>query len=211
MPGTSAALERRQAVKDALVSAAERVIESHGLRALRARALAQEVGCAVGAIYNVVEDLDELVLAVNSRTLALLEREITGVERDADDALGWQDRAINRMVRLALAYLDFAVAHNQRWRALFEHRMAEGREIPEWYLNEQQRLFAHVEEPLRDLQTGATLERSAMLARTLFSAVHGMVVLGLDEKLQPVPLPELRRQIKFVISAIGRGMTTAGY
>jgi AcrR family transcriptional regulator len=202
----AAASERRQGVKAALLTAAERTIESQGLRALRARTLAEEVGCAVGAIYNVVEDLDELILAVNSRTLALLERELTAAGT-AGDKLAGRPRAIDRLVCLALAYLDFAVARKRRWRALFEHRMAEGRNIPDWYLEEQQRLFGYVEEPLRELQPDATPERRALVARSLFSAVHGLVVLGLEEKLQPVPLPALREQVAFVVSAIGRGMT----
>ena len=52
--------ERRQRLKNALISAAERTMATHGLRGLKARALAYKVGCAVGAIYNVVTDLDDL-------------------------------------------------------------------------------------------------------------------------------------------------------
>src|SRR4051794_14510015 len=65
--------ERRQQLRVALVDAAERVIAERGLRQLKARNLAQAVGCALGAIYNVFPDLDGLVLEVNLRTLALFE------------------------------------------------------------------------------------------------------------------------------------------
>ena len=68
----SKAAERRDKLRDALIDAAERTLETQGLRALRARDLAAEVGCAVGAIYNAVADLDELIYAVNARTLAAL-------------------------------------------------------------------------------------------------------------------------------------------
>src|SRR5690242_17828165 len=61
--------QRRAHLRDVLVGAAERTITQHGPGSLRARALAEEAGCAVGAIYNVVEDLDDLVLLVNARTL----------------------------------------------------------------------------------------------------------------------------------------------
>ena len=47
----------------------------------------------------------------------------------------------------------------------------------------QTRLFVYVEEPLRMLRP-TTPERRALLARSLFSAVHGIVALGLEEKLQ---------------------------
>jgi AcrR family transcriptional regulator len=200
--------ERRQRLKEALVSAAERTIEIHGLGGLKARALAHQVGCAVGAIYNVVTDLDDLVIEVNSRTLAALERDLAAVERAAGAAQG--SAAVDRLVRLGAAYLDFAAAHTLRWRALFEHRLPNGKPMPERYLGEQRQLFRHIEEPLGELQPQLSSERRALVARSLFSAVHGMVMLGLEEKLQTVPLESLREQIALVVSTIGRGMLAEG-
>src|SRR3954449_13416343 len=103
----SKAAQRRDKLRDALINAAERTIETDGLRALRARDLAAEVGCAVGAIYNAVADLDELIYAVNARTLAALEATFTAAGIDTQPPEG----ATAQFVRLALAYLDFAVAN----------------------------------------------------------------------------------------------------
>ena len=209
--GTDNSTEQRRArLRDALVAAAERAIAQQGLGTLRARALAQEVGCAVGAIYNVVEDLDDLVLLVNARTLAALERELIAADRADEYPAQGANAAIARLVRMAIAYLDFAAANTPRWRTLFEHRMPAGREVPAWYRDEQQRLFAYVEALLLELQAQESRVRRALLARSLFSAVHGLVVLGLEEKLQTIPLPVLREQVRFVVTAIGRGMVTAG-
>jgi AcrR family transcriptional regulator len=196
--------ERRQRLKNALISAAERTIETHGLGGLKARVLAYKVGCAVGAIYNVVTDLDDLVIAVNSRTLAALEGELTAAEQISDAAEG--AAPVDRLVRLGTAYLAFAAAHRVRWRALFEHRLPKGKRMPDRYLDEQRRLFRHVEEPLGELQPHLSGERRALVARSLFSAVHGMVMLGLEEKFQTVPPETLREQVTFIVSAIGRGM-----
>jgi AcrR family transcriptional regulator len=198
--------QRRAQLRDALVAAAERTIEREGLRGLRARALAEEVGCAVGAIYNAVKDLDELVLLVNTRTLEALEGELAAADRTAERA--GPDAAIARLVRMALAYLDFAAAHTLRWRALFEHRMPPAQDVPDWYRDQQRRLFGYVEELLAELQVHESRVRRTLLARSLFSAVHGVVVLGLEEKLQTILLPVLREQLRFVVTAIGRGMTS---
>jgi AcrR family transcriptional regulator len=196
--------ERRQRLKNALISAAERTIETHGLGGLKARALAYKVGGAVGAIYNVVTDLDDLVVAVNSRTLAALDRELAAAEQTSDAAK--RADPVDRLVRLGTAYLAFAAAHRVRWRALFEHRLPKGRRMPDRYLEEQRRLFQYVEEPLGELQPHLSAERRALVARSLFSAVHGMVILGLEEKLQTVPAETLREQVTFIVSAIGHGM-----
>jgi AcrR family transcriptional regulator len=201
--------QRRARLRDALVAAAEQTITQQGLGSLRARALAEKAGCAVGAIYNVVEDLDDLVLLVNARTLTALERDLIAADRTDEPAEG-PNAAIARLVRMALAYLDFAAAQTLRWRTLFEHRMPAGREVPAWYREQQQRLFAYVEELLLELQADESRVRRALLARSLFSALHGLVVLGLEEKLQTIPLPVLREQVRFVVTAIGRGMMAPG-
>lgn len=198
---------RRQNLKDALIAAAERAIATNGLRALRARALADEVGCAVGAIYNVFQDLDDLVLAVNSHTLTAFEGTAAAAYRAADEeALTETERATARLVRLALNYLDFAVTNTQRWRALFDHHMPEGRTVPDWYLSEQRRLFNYVEEPLGALVPNVSPRRRALLARSLFSAVHGIVVLGLEAKLEILPLGVLREQVTYFVTTACRGM-----
>jgi hypothetical protein len=36
--------------------------------------------------------------------------------------------------------------------------------------------------------------------------VHGVVVLGLEEKLQAMPLDVLRRQVVIVVTAMARGL-----
>ena len=201
--------QRRRRLREALIASAERAVAKEGLPGVRARGLADEAGCAVGAIYNAIDDLDELVLLVNSRTLAALEHELRAVSRAAEVNAGEAPAPVAGLVRLALAYLDFAAANTLRWRALFDHRLPPGRDVPLWYRDEQQRLFHLVDEPLRTLQPDASPKRRALLARALFSAVHGIVVLGLEEKLGEVPLPALREQITLVVTAIGRGLTSS--
>src|SRR6516164_9668768 len=64
---------RRQRQLDALISAAESRIKANGLAGVKARELANDIGIAVGAIYNLVADLDELILRVNVLTMNRLD------------------------------------------------------------------------------------------------------------------------------------------
>jgi AcrR family transcriptional regulator len=193
--------DRRAALRTRLIDAAERTIAGKGLPALKARDLAREAGCAVGAIYNVFEHLDELVLCVGSRTLAMLDAALEAARWPE----GSTEEAVAELVRLALAYLDFAAVHRVRWRALFEHRMSEARPLPEWFVEQQHALFAQVERPLTTLLPELDRDARRILARTLFSAVHGIVALGLEEKLVSLPLPDLRTQLAGTVRAIATG------
>ena len=207
---------RKDTLRAALVAAAERVVAERGLSALRARDLARSTGRALGALYTVFPDLDALVLEVNRRTLALFDAHVRAtdlarVEADlaqveADPARVEADPA-RALVGLALAYLDFASAERLRWRALFQHRMADERAPPDWYVAEQARLFRHVEAPLARLRPDLPEAERALLARTLFSAVHGMVALGLDEKLVGLEPPVLRAQVEGAVAALARGLS----
>ena len=196
-------IDRHTALRQQLIDAAERTIAEKGLAALKARDLAQEVGCAVGTIYNVFEHLDELVLCVGLRTLAMLEAALGAIP-----PLGGHhstEKAADDLVRLALAYLEFATKHTVRWRALFEHRMSEARPLPEWFVEQQHALFAQVERPLAALLPELDPDARRILARTVFSAVHGIVALGLAEKLVSLPLPDLGPQLAATVRAIAAG------
>jgi AcrR family transcriptional regulator len=195
--------ERRGALRDSLVAAAGRAISERGVTGLKARELAREAGCALGAIYNVFPDLDALVLAVNAKTLAELE---AALRRAAASGGKGRAAATDELVRLADAYLEFAAANGQRWRALFEHRSPPGKELPQAYAEQQTHLFSFIVAPLIRLRPDLDEEERALLARTLFSAVHGIVSMGLEEKLVPIPLPLLRQQMEEVVRAIGRGL-----
>jgi len=196
------AVTRRRKLRDDLIAAGERAIAREGLRGLKARELAVEVGCAVGAIYNVFADLDDLVFAVNALTLEQLEKTLTAAGSAGADP-GDPARALTH---LAIAYMDYAATHTPRWRALFDHRLPEGRAVPAWYSANLHRLFAYIEQPLGKIAPKLVPAQRALLARTLFSAVHGIVLIGLEEKLQSIPLTVLREQATVMVAAIARGL-----
>jgi AcrR family transcriptional regulator len=184
-----------------LILAAERSISAGGLAALKTRELAREIGCANGAVYNLVADVDELILLVGSRTLARLDATLTNAESAGPAP------PTETLVRIAVAYCDFAADNLELWRALFEHRMTPGKEIPEWAIRDQMNLFRHIFQPLASLQPTRSEPDLSVTARSLFSAVHGMVLLGLEQKLIAVPIEALRREIAIIVRAMIEGLT----
>src|SRR5438445_6848405 len=163
------ALERRANLRECLIQVAERSISAAGLAGLKTRELAREIGVANGAVYNLVEDMDELILRVGSRTLERLDAALTAAESDGPAS------PTETLVRIAVAYCYFAGENLELWRALFEHRMTPGKPIPEWAVSEQMDLFRHIFQPLAQLLPSRSAAELGVTARSLFSAVHGMV------------------------------------
>ncbi|MGY4629379.1 TetR/AcrR family transcriptional regulator [Bradyrhizobium sp. USDA 4486] len=196
----SKAVERREKLRADLILAAERMIASRGLGGLKTRDLAREIGCANGAVYNLVADVDELILRVGSRTLLRLDEALSAAESAGERS------PQETLVRIAIAYCDFAAENLELWRALFEHRMQAGKEVPDWSIDDQMQLFRHIYQPLAVLFPKRSPEELGITARSLFSAVHGMVALGLEQKLVAVPLPALRKEIAGLVRAMIDGL-----
>ena len=184
-----------------MIKAAERSISAAGLAGLKTRDLAREIGCANGAVYNLVANMDELILLVGSRTLARLDAALTASESNGP-AL-----PAETLVRIAVAYCDFASENLELWRALFEHRMTQDKPIPEWAISAQMDLFRHIYRPLAALFPNRSTAELSVTARSLFSAVHGMVLLGLEQKLIAVPIAALRAEIATIVRAMVDGLT----
>src|SRR5438105_13501399 len=138
----SKTLERRAKQLEDLIAAAEKAIAAKGLSGLKSRELAAEIGVANGAVFNLVDDMDELILRVGSRTLARLDSALGAAESNGAPS------PAETLVRIAVAYCDFAADNLELWRALLEHRMAPQQPIPEAAVEEQMTLFRHIYHPL---------------------------------------------------------------
>jgi AcrR family transcriptional regulator len=202
MVNETAPAGRRTALRDALIDSAERIIAERGYQALRARELAQDVGCALGAIYNVFPDLDGLIVAVKARTLDALDAEIAKkIDADAVPAAG--EPAMKRMQTLAQTYLAFASERPKQWQALFEHRSPHANVA---YHARLRQIFVHIERPLEAIMPGASVRQRQLFAQALFSAVHGVVALGLDNRLGELPAELLAWQVRAIVRTVGDGV-----
>lgn len=195
---SEAGVDRRSQSRERLIDVAQEIIAAQGLAGLKARDLAATAGCALGAIYTAFDDLDELILRVNARTLARLDAELNSALGGAE-----AEQALQAMAR---TYLNFARREEPSWRALFEHRLPSGLAPPQWYVDARNRLFNRLDMPLSQLLPGTNHLARAAFARTLFSAVHGVVALGLDEKIAETPPKLLDEQLEKLVRILADGL-----
>ena len=191
----------RERLRTNTLLVARKIVSTEGLAALQARRVAQEAGCSVGTIYNLYDGLDDLVINVNAATL-----EDLGANLKAEMQQSIGVALSERLTGLALAYLGFALDSQPSWRAVFEHQLAKERSVPDWYRERQAGLFAIVEDILASAVSD-TRER-AMAARALFSAVHGIVSLALDQKLGDFDRAATESQIRFIVATAARGLNS---
>ena len=191
--------EVRAKLRETLTEIAEREMAKGGIGALKARALAAEAGCAVGAIYNVFDDMTGLVLAVNLRTFGRLGEAVRKDVANKADAT-----PTDRLVTMGTSYLAFAAENPRLWRALFDVEMRADEDVPAWYLQELGNLFGIIAGPLAELYPNRPPEEIDLLVRTLFSSVHGIVLLGLEKRISGVP----QERVEAMISTLLRNATS---
>jgi AcrR family transcriptional regulator len=200
-PARLATALRHDDLRRQLLAAAESFIETNGLAELRARTLAQTVGCSVGAIYNVFPDLDALILAVNAATLDAIGRHMASIQAGTP---------AEQFASLAAAYLNYATTQRRRWDALFTHRLPQDAEAPDWFMATQAAAFSHIEAPLKQLRPDLPRHDLTLLARSIFAAVHGIVAFGLEHRTGPIDLAALATQLTTVAEALAVGLGKTG-
>jgi AcrR family transcriptional regulator len=187
--------------RDLLLQVAGQMIAANGLRSLKIRDVASAADCSIGSIYNEFGDFDGLILMISRGTVRALDELLSAVP-DSDP--------VQQLYGLADAYLDFATAHGNLLRALFEHRMENDRPFPEDLLAMVMHTFALMHGPLVRLLPDRNATEIALLARVMFSAVHGIISLGLEERLVAVPPSSLRVLVSQFVEThlVGIGVVT---
>lgn len=169
-----------------MLEIARDLIAAKGLRSLKVRDVAEAADCSIGSVYNEFGDFDGLILTVNRETVQALTTRLAAVPTHDP---------IRQLHGFAATYLDFAAEHSNLLRSLFEHRMEEDRPFPEDILIMVMRAFALMHAPLVRLMPDKDPAEIALLARMMFSAVHGIISLGLEERMVAVPPEKLRQQV----------------
>ncbi|QDH16681.1 TetR/AcrR family transcriptional regulator [Swingsia samuiensis] len=162
-----------------ITDAAESIITEQGLKACTARAITSRAKCALGSLSYLFNGLEAVILAVNARTLqemgAYMFKQAESIHHKTTQ---------NRLEALALAYFRYARDHLNRWDALFALRLEAHEELPPDYLSLRDNLITRITTLFSsDLKTTLPPDEAAILARTMYEAVHGIVILGLDRRL----------------------------
>jgi AcrR family transcriptional regulator len=188
---------KREALKQRLIEIAGKRIVEGGLAGLRARDVAADAGSAVGGIYTVFADLDDLILHVNARTLESLGRALA-------EAVG-DRRGADALKALAREYFRFAREHQNLWAALWDDRVAQGRALPDWLLDRQTALLDYLVAALAAVQPGLSEETLRIRARTYYAAVHGVVTMSLQRRFLALPDDRLEPELDSFVNVVVAG------
>ena len=164
----------RVELREMALAAAEQIVVEQGHEGLSARKVASAIGYTVGTLYLVFENLDDLILHINARTLDRLHARMIASQSQCDDAR-------DCLLQLGQVYIRFASDDPHRFALVFAHRNVDDRGIPAWYQEKITRMFALVEEALEPLAKQHTRDAITQASRALWGGVHGICILALAD------------------------------
>ncbi len=186
-------------LRELILEAAYAIIEMHGLAGLSAREIARRIGYSPGTIYNMFDNLDDVVLRVEARVLEALDTRLASVLLEPSDASA-------KVQALAQAYLAFTHEKPRLWNLLFEHHLPAGTELPDWYQQKLEGLLTRIEQAMAPLLPDAPEAERKRASRVLWAGVHGITSLSTTDKLSIVTTDAAGRLVGDLVSTYLAGL-----
>ncbi|MEF1310341.1 TetR-like C-terminal domain-containing protein [Vibrio mytili] len=161
-------------------------LEESSYHELSLRKIANMIGYVPSTLVNVFGNYNLLLLHTVAQTLDELSQEATQATANCTEPK-------QALFELAYCYHDFAQTHPYRWQLVFEHNM-NGAELPEWHAKRIDGMTGMLESLLAQMAPQRTESEVLKASRVLWSGVHGITLLSVDDKFfssEPVDGKEL--------------------
>lgn len=166
-------------LRRALVQAAVRTIDRHGIEALTLRAVGDALGVSRTALYRHFQDKSSLLAGVAAEGFRTLRSQL---------AAAWEEKGKGRdgFAAMGRAYVRFAIEHPSYYRVMFgafrpdEHCDADLRESGA-------SAFQVLTDALAAQQEAGFVRRDDLRTQAAFvwAVVHGIAMLAIDRQLGP--------------------------
>jgi len=187
-------------IKAMALDAAEKIVTEEGLGGLSTRNIAKAMGYTSGTLYLVFQNLDDLVLQLNRRT-------IDGMGKAIQAALDPAGSAEENVRAICRAYIRFGREHRPHWELLFQRRWPESFVYPAWYMAEMGKSLVPFESELARLLGAKGSAHDVTLAgRAIWCAMHGIHALYASGRMERLGVSNADELVEFQIDLLIRGI-----
>ncbi|MGI0118960.1 TetR/AcrR family transcriptional regulator [Zooshikella sp. RANM57] len=166
----------KEEIQQLAIQAVETMLHQYSHEAISTRMVAKAIGYTVGTLYTVFKHQADMLLHVNARTM---DRMYLHCQRGITDS----NTPEHNLTLMALSYHQFALQEPNHWNLVFSLRLPENEPIPQWQQANIDQIFHLLENELTRLHPNTPQQTIQKNARILWSGVHGMTTLALNNKL----------------------------
>lgn len=161
-------------LRQLILDASQTIIERSGITGLSAREIARLIGYSPGTLYNIFENLDDILLTLQvqlqGRTVEFLKRVPLGPDGETN------------IDTLSQAYVGFALSNRRMWNLFLAHSLPPGATMPPLYYHHVNSIAEIVRHALKPLAPNASHDKLDATARALWAGVHGITSVAATEK-----------------------------
>ena len=165
-------------LREALLDACLRLLETEGLAAVSLRRVAREAGVSTGAPYHHFADRAALLAALSTRGFEMLHARLSAVRAAAGGT------PLDTLAAMAAAYVGFAREHGVHFRLMFRPELSQPEKHPDTVVAADA-AFAVLTEAIADSVAAGSLPaaKADILGLTWWSIGHGLASLWVDGHL----------------------------
>ena len=179
--------------RERLCEVAARLFVERGPDGFHMRELASELGVSAMMPYRYFKDRDEILSVVRARAFRRFADQL-------EIAHATEGPPMVKSAAVGRAYVQFALGEQTNYRLMFDISQPPGKTVPELEIQER-RARALMSAHVHMLVQAGTLQGDAdLIARVLWAALHGVIVLHLSGKLDGVAFDRVLSETMRVIS-----------
>ncbi|MEO6237971.1 MAG: TetR/AcrR family transcriptional regulator [Vicinamibacterales bacterium] len=189
-------------LRRALLDQAVRTIQLHGVDRLTLRSVGEDLGVSRSALYRHFADKSALIEAVAAQGFRALREQLMAA---------WTTAGLGRLgfAAMAAAYVQFALDQPSHYRVMFGGVLDAQTGDPDLAVEGTAAFQALVDAITWQQREGSVREDDPQqLARYIWSVVHGISMLALDERLH-TDRAEVDELVAFAVERIRGGIDTA--
>lgn len=161
-------------LRQLILDASRTIVERNGIAGLSAREIARMIGYSPGTLYNIFENLDDVILTLQVQLLARTVDHLKQIPFGPDG-----EKNIDAFTH---AYIDFALANRRMWNLLFAHSVPSSSTVPAPFHEHLNSLAEVAGKALAPVMPAASPKDLDTTARALFAGVHGIASIAASEK-----------------------------
>lgn len=176
-----------------ILNAAYEILETEGFQKISTRKIATKIGYTVGTLYNVFQNLEDIFIHLNARTLDSLIKSLS--ESD-----------VTSIKSLAYTYVKFSQESFNAWSLLFEYQFDDKTQFPRWYQPKVDSLLGIVANSLKELSIKCSPEKAKESIIVIWSSIHGICILSNRGKLNKTGASDPKSLIDNLIDNYLKGL-----
>jgi AcrR family transcriptional regulator len=161
-------------LRQLILDASQTIVERNGITGLSAREIARMIGYSPGTLYNIFENLDDVLLTLQVQLLGRTVEHLKHVPQGADGEKNIED--------LAHAYVDFALVNRRMWNLFLAHSLPAGQTAPAPFHDYTTTLVQIVKDSLAQVAPQLPPEDIDTTARAFLAGLNGICALAATEK-----------------------------